>query len=423
MALLLWIQAHFLSPRELMRLDTPKGSEAGTPCLLSRLYDIDCPRLAAANVSYLQQLVARTDWKDSKKCMQKPLEQLAENCEDLKKHHGYHRWPVTPQEEDFPLAFGIKIHKAPDMFERLLRVLWRPQNLYCIHVDSKTPPDVFQVVKNLSNCFPNVVLTEVRVDLIYLSVGSLLSDMQCMRVALKSTIPWKYYLNLSGQEFPLKTNLEMVQILALLNGKNDVESYLPGKYVSGWFSFKHVILNGSIYRTKERKAPFMYPIRIRKGSAYGAFSRKFMDFALNNNMAVAFLHWLADTQAPDELFWATLNHLPGVPGGVEHPVSHRYGTVLSRAVVWQWDQYKCKTYVRAVCIYTASDLPWLISRHELIANKFDETTDPIVLDCLEDALERRTFSAYRDLVSSPFKATQTVASLNWTFYKNLPHLK
>ena len=361
--------------------------------------------------------------KESGHCVQEPLEQLVRDCRSLQQRHGYHRWPVTPQEKDFPLAFGLKIHHAPEMFERLLRVLWRPHNFYCVHVDSKTPLEIYQLVQDVTDCFDNVVMADVRVDLVYLSITSLLSDVECMRKAVNSTVPWKYYLNLSGQEFPLKTNLEIVQILSLLNGKNDVESYLPTHYVSSWFNFHHIIVNGSVYQTKVKKEPFRYPIPIRKGSAYGAFSHEFLEFALKSQLAREFIVWLVDTMAPDELFWATLNHLPGTPGGVRHPVSHRYGTVLSRAVVWEWDKYKCRSYVRGVCIFTASDLPWLGSRPELIANKFDQVVDPIALDCLEVALEERTLLAFREAMFSPLDGPQRVGSLNWTFYRSLPHIK
>ena len=315
------------------------------------------------------------------------------------------------------------------MFERLLRVLWRPHNFYCVHVDSKTPPEVYRLVRAVADCFPNVVVAEERVDLVYLSIGSLLSDLQCMRLALdsssssSSSVAWRYYLNLSGQEFPLKTNLEMVQILTSLNGKNDAESYLPTSFVKTWFAYKHVIVNGSVYQTTVRKEPFLPPIPVRKGSAYGAFSRPFLVFALTSPLARRLTAWLTDTMAPDELFWATLNHLPGVPGGVPRPVSHRYGTVLSRAVVWEWDAYKCGRYVRGVCIFTASDLPWLASRPELVANKFDEEVDPVALDCLEVALERRALLAFRQAASSPLDApAPLVDSLNWTFYRSLPHV-
>ena len=34
---------------------------------------------------------------------------------------------------------------------------------------------------------------------------------------------WKYHINLAGQEFPLKTNLELVRILKAFNGSNLIQ--------------------------------------------------------------------------------------------------------------------------------------------------------------------------------------------------------
>jgi hypothetical protein len=38
---------------------------------------------------------------------------------------------------------------------------------------------------------------------------------------------WRYLINTAGQAFPLKTNEEIVAILRLLKGKNDIEGHSP----------------------------------------------------------------------------------------------------------------------------------------------------------------------------------------------------
>jgi hypothetical protein len=45
-----------------------------------------------------------------------------------------------------------------------------------------------------------------------------------MRILLKSNYTWKYCINLTGQEFPLKTNFEIAKILQKINAANDIES-------------------------------------------------------------------------------------------------------------------------------------------------------------------------------------------------------
>jgi hypothetical protein len=47
-------------------------------------------------------------------------------------------------------------------------------------------------------------------------------ELICMRDLWKHTA-WKYFINLTGQEFPLRTNWELVQILTAYNGANNLE--------------------------------------------------------------------------------------------------------------------------------------------------------------------------------------------------------
>lgn len=40
-------------------------------------------------------------------------------------------------------------------------------------------------------------------------------------------------------------------------------------------------------------------------------------------------------------------------------------------------------YIRDICVYGLEDLPWIINKSSMFANKFDSTTFPGALDCLE----------------------------------------
>ena len=208
---------------------------------------------------------------------------VTKDCQASRLKYAFNRWPVTTQEEQFPLAFSFKLHKYPDMFERLLSVLWRPHNLYCVHVDSKTPPDVYWRIVNVTSCFPNIVLTQTRISVMY---ASLYADIECVKVALNSSVKWRYHINVCGQEFPLKTNLEMVQILTALNGTNDVENYPPNvPFINLSYKYKSAIHRGVNRPTNETKAPFPdSAVQIRKGSAYNCLQRRFLDWALRDEV-------------------------------------------------------------------------------------------------------------------------------------------
>ena len=50
------------------------------------------------------------------------------------------------------------------------------------------------------------------------------AELLCMKQLLERSGTWKYLINLTGQEFPIKTNLEIVRILNAMNGSNIVEA-------------------------------------------------------------------------------------------------------------------------------------------------------------------------------------------------------
>lgn len=149
---------------------------------------------------------------------------LVRNCSSLIKAHEYITDVINVSREEctFPLAFTIKIHKSPDQMEQLFRNIYRPHNVYCIHVDKKTNNQIYRDVQRLGSCFPNVFVPSERVDVVYRSITMLDAEFLCMKNLFKSPVRWKYYINLAGQDFPLKTNLEIVRILRSLKGRNAI---------------------------------------------------------------------------------------------------------------------------------------------------------------------------------------------------------
>ena len=148
---------------------------------------------------------------------------MAQDCDKFTKERKYIMKPVNEEEESFPIAFSILLFKDVEMVERLLRAVYRPQNYYCIHVDSKSNKEVHDAMKAIVNCFDNVFLAHRSVDVQWAWYSVLEPDIVCMEDLMKRSSKWKYFINLTGQEFPLKTNLDLVKILKVFNGANSME--------------------------------------------------------------------------------------------------------------------------------------------------------------------------------------------------------
>jgi N-acetyllactosaminide beta-1,6-N-acetylglucosaminyltransferase len=124
---------------------------------------------------------------------------------------------------------------------------------------------------------------------------------------------WKYLINTASTEFPLRTNYEMTRILHMYNGTNEIEiikKFNKRRIDIEW----HVVVTTNdggeggyvLKATNKTKSPPPHKFRIVKGSAYGMFSRAFVEYALTSSHVRDLLEWGKDTWSPDEWLWATL---------------------------------------------------------------------------------------------------------------------
>uniref|UniRef100_A0A7M4E0V8 Glucosaminyl (N-acetyl) transferase 2 (I blood group) n=1 Tax=Crocodylus porosus TaxID=8502 RepID=A0A7M4E0V8_CROPO len=318
------------------------------------------------------------------------------NCSEYLIQNHYIMHPLSAEEAVFPLAYIMTLHKEFETFERLFRAIYMPQNVYCIHVDKKAPAQFKQDVEKLVSCFPNAFLASQMELVVYAGVSRLQADLNCMKDLLESRVQWKYVLNVCGQDFPLKTNREIVHYLKGYKGKNITPGRLPPAHVIRRTKYIYREQVYSLFSfmlwTFVRKAPPPHSLTIYFGSAYIAVTREFTEFVLKDQQAIDLLAWSKDTYSPDEHFWVTLNRIPGVPGSM--PNASWEGDL--RAIKWKDMEKKhggCHgRYVRDICIYGTGDLKWLYNSTCLFANKFELKTYPLTVECLELRLRERALS-------------------------------
>ncbi|KAJ0068320.1 hypothetical protein NL108_004661, partial [Boleophthalmus pectinirostris] len=225
--------------------------------------------------------------------------------------------PLSKEEEDYPLAFILTIHKELELFIRLLRAIYMPQNVYCIHVDAKAPLEYKAVIYKLASCFDNVFVVRRTEVVTYAGYSRLQADLNCMEELVQSKIRWKKVLNLCGQDFPIMTNLELVRYMQSKEWKD--KNMTPGIKQPAKFSsrtrMQHIEMVGNyVRRSGKTKDPPPHRIQVYFGTAYYALTREFVNFVLTSRVARELLMWSRDTYSPDEHFWVTLNHIKEAPG-------------------------------------------------------------------------------------------------------------
>ncbi|XP_005393886.1 PREDICTED: beta-1,3-galactosyl-O-glycosyl-glycoprotein beta-1,6-N-acetylglucosaminyltransferase 3 isoform X1 [Chinchilla lanigera] len=325
---------------------------------------------------------------------------MAGDCEDFKAKRRFVQFSLSKEELDFPIAYSMVVHEKIENFERLLRAVYAPQNIYCVHVDEKSPETFKEAVRAIASCFPNVFIASKLVRVVYASWSRVQADLNCMEDLLQSSVPWKYLLNTCGTDFPIKTNAEMVRALKMLNGKNSMESEIPSEYKKTRWKY-HYLVKDTLYLTNKKKDPPPNNVTMFTGNAYIVASRDFVHHVLNNPKSQQLIEWAKDTYSPDEHLWATLQRASWMPGS--SPLHPKYDisdmTSIARLVKWQEHEGdvsrgapygRCSgIHQRAICVYGAGDLHWMLQNHHLLANKFDPKVDDNVLQCLEEYLRHK----------------------------------
>ncbi|CAH8442747.1 unnamed protein product [Dicrocoelium dendriticum] len=267
-----------------------------------------------------------------------------------------------------------------------MRLIYRPHNLYCIHLDAKAPPESVQAISTLFSCYPSniiVVPDNQRISVHWGYFSVLQSALLCTRLLLHhQTIGWRYMLNINEKEFPLRTNWELVSALKALNGSNMIEG-IPGGQFADRFP----------------KANLSFNVAWTKGSFLIAARREFLQFALTDPRALEILKAMKAEEhvrkIQDELFFSTLAYSPelGAPGSCRliHPPSSSdpRSWFLVRYVNWDTADCPSMVAVHGICIFGVRDIPILVRQPHLFANKFLPTFQPVAYDCMEQWLEQK----------------------------------
>ncbi|XP_031712046.1 beta-1,3-galactosyl-O-glycosyl-glycoprotein beta-1,6-N-acetylglucosaminyltransferase-like isoform X3 [Anarrhichthys ocellatus] len=362
----------------------------------------NCSAVLQGEREALEQAKLLTSTKDFQKSVQIPNAYYINanlDCGKFKSSRKYLTFPLSREEEDFPLAYSMVVHHKVQNFEQLLRAIYAPQNIYCVHVDKKSEASVFSAISAITSCFPNVFMVSQAVSVVYAAWPRVQADLNCMADLYNAKTKWKYFINLCGQDFPLKTNLEIVRALQSLKGSNSLESEKLPENKQWRVSHAHQIVDGQIQPTENIKEPPPFNLSIMSGNAYIVVNRGYIRSVLEDNRILALIEWAKDTFSPDEFLWATIQRLPGVPGSKRPSPKYDMTDINAIARLVKWRLHEGEVYpecqgnhVRDICVYGAGDLQWLLQQHHLFANKFDTDTYPIAVYCLEKYLRHKALA-------------------------------
>ena len=303
---------------------------------------------------------------------------------------------MSKEEEELPIAFGLTVHKDSRLLDRILRAIYMPNNVYCIHIDKKSSEVFCKAIQAIIRCLPNVFIAANSVDVTWGHISVVQAQFSCMEELLKSQVKWKYYISLVGQDFPLYDNKQIVKALQGLNNTNNIESYPMAKRQLSRMKAVFILKeNHQIYKTKKPKGPPPHNITIYKGSTHIIAIREFVEFGLHGQIGKDFYEFLKDSKIPDETIYSSLQRHPGVPGGI----NGNQPRWIARALYWG-DVKTSKVcrgkWVRKLCWITFQDLSWALgeeNKGKLFVHKIPFNFNEELIECILLARQGREYDS------------------------------
>lgn len=275
------------------------------------------------------------------------------------------------------IAYLLLAHHKPRQFARLFDALYHPADRFLVHVDRKSPLAVRDAIARHVSGKPNVDLLPGR----RLAWGGWsLAEIQldAIRTLLARDPHWRWFANLSGQDFPLKSPDAIRAGLAAAPDRNHLEAApidaFPEderEHLRRRLRHRYVEVGGEVIETTE---PAVRPADVRiewKGSGWCTLTRDFCEWIAADPGARRCAAALRHAFVPDEFLMQTL--------AMNGPFAGTVTGANRRLILWTRGSRHPETL-------TMRDRDALLRSDAHYARKFDEDVDPDILDVLASRL-------------------------------------
>lgn len=296
------------------------------------------------------------------------------------------------------IAYLILVHRLPDQFKRLFKALYDPSNFYLIHIDKKANQEIGEEVSVFLQKYPNVHILKSK-NVVWGGYSMVQAELDGMKYLLDMEMKWDYFINLSGQDYPLKSQKIIKEFLSKNNGKSyikiaDQKKSRPETMnrIENYFEESEDKISEETY-----KRDFMKGVIPYIGGQWMILTRNCCEFICNSSEVKRFEDYYLNTLIADESFFQTVLMNTSFDGILVDDDK--------RAIIWIPDgdiKLRPKTF-------TETDLDFLQTGNHLFARKFDDNVDSKIIGYIKDQYDE------------PFKTFIKVSDIK-SIAKNLNHL-
>lgn len=279
------------------------------------------------------------------------------------------------------IAYLLLVHQHPKQFKQLFQSLYHPDHVYLIHVDKKTDVAVLTEIEAFLADYGNAHLLERQITNWggYSLVDATLRGIDDL---LKRSMKWQYFINLSGQDLPLKSQTAIRAFLQA-HPRTDFMHMMDQRVAQP--DTLHRIENyvfetgGDITSVgPTRKNSYLADVTPYVGSPGMILSRAFCDFVVRHPDVDRFKTFYKNTWLADAGFFPTVYMNTSYRSTALVPNDMREADVLRPL-----DEALPRSRV-----FGMADAARLQQSEQLFAHKFDETMDAdIIAHLLQNLLQ------------------------------------
>ncbi|MBU4225373.1 MAG: beta-1,6-N-acetylglucosaminyltransferase [Chloroflexi bacterium] len=274
------------------------------------------------------------------------------------------------------IAYLILVHRYPGQFKRLFRAIYHPANYYLVHVDKRSGVGLQTEIQDFLSSFANASLLKSESTL-WGGYSLVDAELRGIEELLKISPKWEFFINLSGQDFPLKSQAHIQDFLRRNKGKDFIKVSNQSKVRPDTLSRiqNYVTESGdSILSTPIIKRTYLRDVTPYIGNQWMILSRKFCEFVCYSPEVERFKRFYRHTFIADEGFFQTIIMNTSYKGIIVNDDK--------RTIVW----VPVGTIKLRPRDFTSQDAEFLLASQGLFARKFDETVDARILSILESNL-------------------------------------
>ncbi|MCP1297899.1 beta-1,6-N-acetylglucosaminyltransferase [Chryseobacterium sp. S0630] len=267
------------------------------------------------------------------------------------------------------IAYFIMIHHKPDIFKSMFDKIYTRDQFYLIHIDRSATDDFTEEIQQYLIHFPNVYILE-SINIVTGGFSVIQAELNAMEYLLNVSKEWDYFINLSGEDFPLKSQNIIRQFLTANIGRNylfyyDQKLYRPDtlQRIQNHFTELNHKISSLIYKRK-----FMDGVTPYIGGKWFIFTKDTCIFLTNNKRVMDFEDYYLHTLLPAESFFQTV----------------LMNTAFKDIIVNDDKRASIKNFFFNKNRYYTNFIESLKSNNQLFIRKINKETNQIILQYIND---------------------------------------